>query len=393
MSDLRDNNPASGVPDGAPEEQPLADSAATTEATSPSGSASSSELTPVSDLAPAQEDAQPVTFSRSTAAWRPKDEDAEVVGSEDGPIVATPSAIDWEHIPELAPLADSPPPLLLDSSSAQWKEAAESAALAPEEEVETTLAPEMGASDFDAAERDEAESLDRELDLLDHLGELRQRILRSVAAVGIMMVATWAYRDALLEFFSRPIVAEIRRKGGELITLNPAEGFTLYVQITFAAAVILAIPVVIYQLWAFIEPALTKKERRYGIILVPFSVTLFFVGAGFGFYLTPLFFRFFLEYQPPGTMANWSYAAAASLLAKMLLVFGICFQVPVITVFVNKIGLVSRNWMIDYWRHVVIVMFTIVAIITPTWDPVTLFAAALPPCILYAFSIWLVKWL
>jgi sec-independent protein translocase protein TatC len=127
--------------------------------------------------------------------------------------------------------------------------------------------------------------------------------------------------------------------------------------------------------------------------LVPFSVVLFFSGAALGFYLTPLFFRFFLQFQPPNSESYWSYASVASLLAKMLLVFGICFQVPVVTVFLNKIGLMSRNWMIEYWRHVVVVMFAIVAIITPTWDPVTLTAAALPPCLLYGVSIWLVKWL
>lgn len=238
-----------------------------------------------------------------------------------------------------------------------------------------------------------AAARDKEQDLFEHLGELRTRLLRCVIAVGLVMVATWSFRDALLAWFAAPIGQEVRKKGGELITINPAEGFTLYLQITFAAALLIAMPIVLHQIWAFVEPALTHQERRYGAVLVPFSVALFFAGAGLGFYLTPLFFKFFLEFQPPGTVANWSYGAAAMMLAKMLLVFGICFQVPVVTVFVNKIGLVSRNWLIEYWRHVVVVMFIVVAIITPTWDPITLTAAALPPCLLYAFSIWLIKWL
>jgi sec-independent protein translocase protein TatC len=153
------------------------------------------------------------------------------------------------------------------------------------------------------------------------------------------------------------------------------------------------LPYVLWQVWAFVEPALTHKERRYSLVLVPFSVLLFFSGAALGFYMSPIFFEFFLQFQPPGTAALWSYSKAATFLAKMLLVFGICFQVPVITIFINKIGLVSRNWLIEYWRHVVVVIFIIVALITPTWDPMTLTAAALPPCLLYMFSIWLVKWL
>ena len=248
-------------------------------------------------------------------------------------------------------------------------------------------------SGFEAAANYQAETRDKELDLLEHLGELRTRLLKSVAAVFLCLVLTWQFRDELLRFFSHPIVLEIKKHGGKLVTSSPAEGFGLYIQITLAAAIILAIPIIIYQAWAFIEPALTHHERRYGITLVPFSVILFFAGAALGFWMTPLFFRFFLQFQPPESESYWSYGTAASLLAKMLLVFGICFQVPVVTVFLNKIGLVSRNWMIEYWRHVVVVMFVVVAIITPTWDPVTLCAAAAPPCILYAFSIWLVKWL
>ena len=249
------------------------------------------------------------------------------------------------------------------------------------------------SSGFEAAEQFEETSRDRELDLMEHLTELRSRLLKSVGAIFVCMILTWQFRDQLLEFFSEPIAKEIHRFNGKLITTNPAEGFGLYLQITLAAAIILAIPIIIYQAWAFIEPALTKKERRYGITIVPFSVLLFFTGATLGFYLTPLFFRFFLQFQPPNSETFWTYASVATMLSKMLLVFGICFQVPVVTIFLNKIGLLSRNWMIEYWRHVVVVMFVVVAIITPTWDPVTLCAAAVPPCILYGISIWMVKWL
>ncbi|HEX8550452.1 MAG TPA: twin-arginine translocase subunit TatC [Abditibacteriaceae bacterium] len=275
-------------------------------------------------------------------------------------------------------VAESTPPLGLDVS-----------ADAPFEAFPNNAEP----AGFEAAVQYEEEVHDKELDLLEHLGELRTRLLKSIAAVFVCLILTWQFRDALLAFFSKPIVIEIRRFGGKLVTSNPAEGFGLYLQITLAAAIILAIPIIIYQAWAFIEPALTRQERRYGATLVPFSIVLFFTGGALGFWLTPLFFRFFLQFQPPDSESYWSYGAAASLLAKMLLVFGVCFQVPVVTVFLNKIGLMSRNWMIEYWRHVVVVMFVIVAVITPTWDPLTLCAAAAPPCVLYGASIWLVKWL
>lgn len=235
---------------------------------------------------------------------------------------------------------------------------------------------------------------DRELDLFDHLAELRLRLLHCIGAVGVLMMLTWFFRDALLEWFAAPIARVLKEhKGAELITFSPTEGFVIYMQTTFAAALLLAMPYVLWQIWAFVEPALTHHERRYTSVLVPFSILLFVMGALLGYFMTPVFFRFFLSFQPPGSVANYSYGIAVTLLAKMLLVFGACFQVPVVTVFLNKTGIVSRNLMIEYWRHVVVVIFTVVAIITPTWDPISLLAAAVPPCLLYGLSIWLVKWL
>ena len=129
------------------------------------------------------------------------------------------------------------------------------------------------------------------------------------------------------------------------------------------------------------------------MVLVPFSVALFFIGSALGYYMSPVFFNFFLAFQPPGTVANYSYGQSVALLAKMLLVFGVCFQVPVIVIFLHKIGVVSQDILIKYWRHVIVAIFTVVAIITPTWDPLTLIVCAVPPCLLYFVAIWMIRWL
>ena len=234
-----------------------------------------------------------------------------------------------------------------------------------------------------------------ETGLIAHLGELRQRLLKCVVAVLLATMFTWSQTATVQSWFIVPI-REVMKKykiKSELVTSNPTEGFTTYFQISLISAVMLAMPVILYQLWRFIEPALTKNERRLTRAMVPFSTLLFAMGVALGYYLSPLFFDFFLQFQPPGTSAFWSYATSIALMAKMRLVFGVCFQVPVITIFLAKTGVVSRNVMLEYWRHVVVVIFTIVAIITPTWDPITLCAAAVPPCVLYVTSLWLVKWL
>ena len=237
-----------------------------------------------------------------------------------------------------------------------------------------------------------------ELDIFEHLGELRQRILYCVAATAVALSITWNFGTQLTAWFSHPISQVLKQHNTKdtantLITIGPMEAFMVYFQITLVAALLLVMPFILFQMWRFIEPALTRHERRYGMVMLPFSVILFFTGSVLGYFMSPVFFGFFLAFQPPGVAANYSYGESATLLAKMLLVFGVCFQVPVITIFLHKIGIVSRNVLIQYWRHVVLVIFVVVAIITPTWDPFTLVVCALPPCILYAVSIWLIKWL
>jgi sec-independent protein translocase protein TatC len=197
------------------------------------------------------------------------------------------------------------------------------------------------------------------------------------------------------EWFAAPIRAVLAAKGpqNQIIGIDPTGFFSLTVQFSLVSALIITAPLLFWQVWLFIEPALTNSERRYSLIVVPFSSALFFMGAALSYLVSPLFFKFFLAFQPDGVAANWDYGQSVVLMAKMLLAFGIMFQVPVIVIFLNKLGLLSRNVLIDYWRHAVIAIFTLAAIVTPTWDPVTLAVCAVPPCLLYMLSIWLVKWL
>ena len=236
---------------------------------------------------------------------------------------------------------------------------------------------------------------DREMDLVEHLTELRQRLLYSVSAIFLAMMLTWQFTPQIQALIIRPVTIILQRYkiAGMIQTIEPTEAFMIYFNISLISAVIITIPFLLFQAWRFIEPAMTKRERRFTGILVPFSSLLFFMGCALGYATSPIFFQFFAQFQPPGTMANYSFASVAVLLGKMLLVFGVCFQVPVFTIFLNKSGIVSRDILIQYWRHVVVAIFIVVAVLTPTWDPVTMTVCALPPCFLYGFSIWLVRWI
>ena len=236
---------------------------------------------------------------------------------------------------------------------------------------------------------------DQEAGLFEHLAELRSRIIYAVLGVMVVMCLTWRYALEIQGWFSAPITRVLQANGGKgiLISTDPTAFFTLQFQSSLLAALLLAAPWVLFQVWRFVEPALTNSERRYTLVLVPFSSVLFFMGAALGYFCAPLFFQFFLQFQPPGVAAQWKYDESVILMAKMLLIFGMAFQVPIVIIFGNKIGLLSRNLLIEYWRHAVIVIFILVAVVTPTWDPFTMTACALPPCLLYLLSIWLVKWL
>ncbi len=234
---------------------------------------------------------------------------------------------------------------------------------------------------------------DVELGLLQHLGELRQRLLYCALILMAGMALTWNYSQPLQKWFAKPINEILKTTGDKMISTDPTGFFSITVQFSLISALIITAPLLFWQVWLFIEPALTKAERRYSLIVIPFSSALFFTGAGLAYAVSPLFFKFFLAFRPDNVAANWDYYQSILLMAKMLLAFGIMFQVPVIVIFLNKLGLLSRNVLIDYWRHAVIVIFTVAAIVTPTWDPVTLVVCATPPCLLYILSIWLVKWL
>ncbi len=310
----------------------------------------------------------PRDVSFSDAPLPPLDLPDFNLGNSDLPDPAT--------IPELAPLAlaangSAPPP------------------------SDIVYPDEMDDEDEPTPEPDPNAPRGMEQDLWSHLGELRIRILHAIVGVLLASMVTWNYGQQISEFFARPIRASLKASSitGSLVTLDPTEGFLVYFQITIVAAILLSAPWILYQMWRFIEPALTQTERRFSLILLPFSMVLFFGGCALGYGMAPLFFKFFIAFQPPGTIANFGFSRSIALLAKMVLVFGVCFQVPVIIILLNKIGLISRNFLIEYWRHAVVVIFVIVAVLTPTWDPLSLTVCAVPPCLLYGLSIWMVKWL
>lgn len=169
--------------------------------------------------------------------------------------------------------------------------------------------------------------------------------------------------------------------------------FLINVEVALLAGLIIAAPFILYQVWAFVVPALTPTEKRYALRIIPFSILLFAGGVAFGFYALPVAVKFLVGFVPDQAERLLDFKLYFGFLLKICLGLGLCFQLPLVMLFLAAIGLVSSSFLTSHWRHAVVVMFAISALITPTWDPVNMSIVAAPLVALYFLSIVLVKWM
>jgi sec-independent protein translocase protein TatC len=169
--------------------------------------------------------------------------------------------------------------------------------------------------------------------------------------------------------------------------------FLINVEVSLLAGLIVAAPFILYQIWAFVVPALTPTEKRYALKVIPFSILLFAGGVIFGFYALPVAVKFLVSFVPDQAERLLDFKLYFGFLLKICLGLGLCFQLPLVMLFLAAIGLVSPSFLTSHWRHAIVVMFVIAAVITPTWDPVNMSIVAAPLVALYFLSIVLVQWM
>lgn len=228
--------------------------------------------------------------------------------------------------------------------------------------------------------------------LLEHLRELRRRLLISAAALGIGMVVSLAFVDPMYAWLTRPFVqalADAGVQGGLSIVNSPFEGIYTWLLVAFGGAVVLSLPVVALQLWLFVAPGLYRTERRVVLPLAFASTALFLGGGLFAYYVIfPFAFPFFLGVVD--AQANLSLQGYLSAVVRMMVAFGSCFQLPIVTVFAARLGLVDHRDMIWAFRYAVVAIFVVAAVITPP-DVLTQILLALPLVVLYVVSIGLAR--
>jgi sec-independent protein translocase protein TatC len=233
------------------------------------------------------------------------------------------------------------------------------------------------------------------MSFLEHLEELRRRIIYSLIAVVIGFFACWGYAEKIYEIMQRPIMEALRHNGlaEKLVYLNPTEPFNLYLKVGFLAGLFVASPVVLYQLWLFISPGLYRNEKRYVMPFMFSTVGLFLAGGYFGYKLVyPAALDFLISYgkqfQPMITIGEYT-----DLFLTIIIGMGVVFELPILVFFLSLMGIVSAGWMWRNLRYSILIIFIIAAIVTPTTDILNMCIFAAPMVALYVVSIaiaWLV---
>jgi len=224
-----------------------------------------------------------------------------------------------------------------------------------------------------------------EMSLIDHLQELRRRLIISIAAVVVASCAAYYYSQELVHLITAPV--------GKLYYMNPAEAFFAYLKVSVFAGFLVALPVVLYEGWAFVVPALTNRERKASLLLVPASVVLFFVGLIFSYYLVlPAGIRFFMGFASEQLQPLFSLGEYLSFVISFLLPFGFVFELPLVILVLAKLGLVNSAYLATKRKIVLVLSFVVGAIISPSPDIFSQTMIAVPLLVLYEVSVFLVKY-
>ena len=224
---------------------------------------------------------------------------------------------------------------------------------------------------------------------VSHLVELRDRLVRAAIAVGVCfgVLALWPGPAGLYDLLAAPLVAHLP-KGSTLIATSVISPFMVPIKITLMAAFLLALPVVLYQVWAFVAPGLYSHEKKLVMPLVISSTLLFFLGVAFCyFFVFGQVFKFIQGFAPKSITAAPDIEAYLSFVLTMFIAFGASFEVPVVVVVLARMGLVSIEKLKAFRSYFIVLAFIIAAVLTPP-DVVSQLALAIPMVLLYEVGIW-----
>ena len=242
-----------------------------------------------------------------------------------------------------------------------------------------------------ASERD-PESVSSKMSFLEHLDELRKRLVNSALALAVGVGISFTFINRVFEFIMRPL-QQMLPPGGRLMYTEPTEAFVLYLKIALLAGVVLAAPFIMWQVWLFVSPALYTNEKKFAIPFIVLSSVGFVSGAAFSHYVVfPLMWKFLASFSTDYMIFAPKIEPVFSLYTKMLLAMGLVFQMPSVVFFLAKMGVITSRWMLRNLKYAILAMFLVAAVITPSGDMLTQTLVAVPMVGLYLISI-IIAWI
>ena len=230
------------------------------------------------------------------------------------------------------------------------------------------------------------DNIDRDMSLAEHLTELRSCLVKAGAALVAGTAVSFYYLEQIIETLTAPV--------GQLYYLRPAEAFMIYMKIALLAGLILASPMVLYQLYSFVRPALTLREKHYALCTIPIIIVLFLGGMLFSYYLVfPRAVEFFLGFGAEHVSPLISMESYLDFMLMLVVPFGFVFNIPVVLLLLAYLKLLPVNALGRYHKHVILAAFILAAFITPTPDIITQSLLALPMVVLYEVSLLLCRFL
>jgi sec-independent protein translocase protein TatC len=249
-----------------------------------------------------------------------------------------------------------------------------------------------GALQKPTPEEEEDDSASGKMSFLEHLDELRKRIINACIGIGVGIVLSFFFIQRIFDFLLAP-ARQALPPGSHLIYTQPGEAFFLYMTVSLIAGGVIAAPYLMLQVWLFIAPGLYANEKKFAIPFVALSTLCFLAGAAFSHYIAyPFMITFFGSFNAPDLQFMPKLSDVFSLYTRMLLASGVMFEMPTVVFFLAKLRLVTARFLIRHFKYAVLLIFIAAAIITPTADPMGQLIFAGPMMALYAFSIG-VAWL
>jgi sec-independent protein translocase protein TatC len=230
---------------------------------------------------------------------------------------------------------------------------------------------------------------EKEMTFLDHLEELRMRIVKAIIGLVVAVIICGIFSDRLVnDVILHP--SRLTTPPLNIINTVPYGQITFYMMVVLVAGLILSSPWILYQLWKFVQPGLLPKERRYISSIVTFTTLCFLAGVAFAYFIMlPYMLQFFAVFGSNRIQNLISVSEYMSFVLQLVLISGLIFELPMVSYFLARFGMLTPKFMRHYRRHAIVVILFATAVITPTTDPFTMTIFSIPMFILYEMSIWI----